>query len=95
MEHEPESTEKGVGVGVGRLPEELRLQFESDSKNTSSRRQSTKIKGSRSLTDEESTMTNSIESLRSISGESMSSGAREKDMNGTASITEKLSSLDR
>ena len=95
MEHEPESTEKGVGVGVGRLPEELRLQFESDSKNTSSRRQSTKIKGSRSLTDEESTRTNSIESLRSISGESMSSGAREKDMNGTASITEKLSSLDR
>lgn len=95
MEHEPESTEKGVDVGVGRLPEELRLQFESDSKNTSSRRQSTKIKGSRSLTDEESTRTNSIESLRSISGESMSSGAREKDMNGTASITEKLSSLDR
>lgn len=92
-EHELESTDKGVGVG--RLPEELRLQFESDSQNSSSRRQSTKIKGPRSLTDEESTRTNSIESLRSISGESLSSGARDKDMNGTAGTFEKLSSLER
>lgn len=92
-EHELESTDKGVGVG--RLPEELRLQFESDSQNSSSRRQSTKIKGPRSLTDEESTRTNSIESLRSISGESLSSGARDKDINGTAGTFEKLSSLER
>lgn len=92
-EYEPDSTDKGVSVG--RLPEELRSQFEGESKKTDSRRKSSKIKDSRSHTDGESPRTNSIESLRSTSGDSLPSVPRDKDMNGTASLAEKSSSLDR
>lgn len=102
IEYETERTDKGFGVG--RLPQELRSQFEGGERKKSSldsRRKSSKSKGSRSLTSGESTTTNSIESPRSTSGDSLSSEPHNKDVNGSVTLNEKESlerksqSLDR
>lgn len=82
-----ERTDKGVSVG--RLPQELRSQFEGERKKTGSdsHRKSSKTKGSRSSS------TNSIESPRSTSTDSVSSVPHDKDMNGDVSL--KGQSLER
>lgn len=83
------------GVSVGRLPQELRSQFEGERKKTGSdsHRKSTKTKGSRSSS------TNSLESPQSASTDSVSSVPHDKDLNGDVSLKgqslERKYSLDR
>lgn len=88
-EPEPETETADKGFNVGRLPEELRSQFEGGRKKTSSdsHRKSSKTKGSGSSS------TNSLESPRTTSTDSVSSVPHEKDMNGDVGV--KGESLDR
>lgn len=69
------------GVSVGRLPQELRSQFEGGKKraDSDSRRKSNKTKGSRSSSK------NSMESAHSTSTDSVSDVPHDKEMNGGVS----------
>lgn len=77
------------GVSVGRLPQELRSQFEGEKRKTDSdsRRKSSKTKGSRSSSK------NSMESPHSTSTDSVSDIPHDKEMNGGVSPKDK--SLER
>lgn len=77
------------GVSVGRLPQELRSQFEGEKRKTDSdsRRKSSKTKGSRSSSK------NSMESPHSTSTDSASDIPHDKEMNGGVSPKDK--SLER
>ena len=77
------------GVGVGRLPQELRSQFEGEKTKTDSdsRRKSSKTKSSRSFSK------NSLESPHGTSTDSVSDAPHDKDMNG--GISPKDKSLER
>ena len=77
------------GVSVGRLPQELRSQFEGEKKRTDSdsRRTSSKTKGSRSSSK------NSMERAHSTSTDGVSDVQHDKAMNGGLSPTDK--SLER
>ena len=84
-----ETDRMNKGVSVGRLPQELRSQFEGEKKRTDSdsRRKSSKTKGSRSSSK------NSMESAHSTSTDSVSDVPRDKEMNGN--VTPKNQSLER
>lgn len=77
------------GISVGRLPQELRSQFEGEKRKTDSdsRRKSSKTKGSRSSSK------NSMESPHSTSTDSVSDIPHDKEMNGGVSPKDK--SLER
>lgn len=79
------------GVSVGRLPQELRSQFEGEKRKTDSdsRRKSSKTKGSRSS----SKNSESMESRHSTSTDSVSDVQHDKEMNGGVSPKDK--SLER
>lgn len=88
-ESDTETERMEKGVSVGRLPQELRSQFEGQKKKTDSdsRRKSSKTKGSRSSSN------NSLESPRSTSTDSVSYVPHDKDMNG--GVSPKEMSLER
>lgn len=90
--HEDSDTETeriDKGVSVGRLPQELRSQFEGEKRKTDSdsRRKSSKTKGSRSSSQ------NAMESAHNTSTDSVSYVPQDKEMNGGVSPKDK--SLER